>query len=142
MAMSHNDWRTRIIRIKLALAAGVVIVVGVLAIRVQWDARGANAEVNEAAAREGSAGAEFLQAYKVFMHPRCVNCHPAGDAPLQGDDSRRHGQNVKRGLDGRGKYALKCANCHQATNLPGENMPPGNPNWHLPPPEMPLIFED
>jgi hypothetical protein len=39
---------------------------------------------------------------------------------------------LKRGADGKGKYALKCANCHQDTNLPGANMPPGNPTWHLP----------
>jgi hypothetical protein len=85
--------------------------------------------------------AAFLAAYKVFMHPRCMNCHPAGDAPLQGDDSRAHSQNVKRGPEGKGLYALKCANCHQLANLPGENMPPGNPNWHLPPREMPLVFQ-
>jgi len=30
------------------------------------------------------ARAAFLEAYKVFMHPRCVNCHPAGEAPLRG----------------------------------------------------------
>jgi len=83
----------------------------------------------------------FLAAYKVFMHPRCLNCHPAGDVPLQGDDSHPHAQNVKRGPDGKGKYALKCANCHQDKNLPGENMPPGSPNWYLPPPEMPLVFQ-
>ncbi len=70
-----------------------------------------------------------------------MNCHPAGDVPLQGEDSHLHAQNVKRGSDGKGKYALKCANCHQETNLPGENMPPGNPNWHLPPPEMRMIFQ-
>src|SRR5262245_25321707 len=85
--------------------------------------------------------AAFLVAYKVFIHPRCMNCHPSGDVPLQGDDSHPHSQNVKRGPDGKGKYALKCANCHQETNLAGENMPPGNPNWHLPPPEMPLVFQ-
>ena len=28
-----------------------------------------------------------------------MNCHPAGDAPLQGDDSRVHAQNVKRGAE-------------------------------------------
>jgi hypothetical protein len=83
----------------------------------------------------------FQAAYKVLMHPRCMNCHPAGDVPLQGDDSHPHAQNVKRGPDGKGKYALKCANCHQEKNVPGENMPPGNPNWHLPPPEMPLVFQ-
>src|SRR5262249_25740423 len=52
-----------------------------------------------------------------------------------------HFQNVQRGKDGKGKYALKCSNCHQEKNLPGENMPPGNPNWHLPRPEEPLVFQ-
>jgi mono/diheme cytochrome c family protein len=83
----------------------------------------------------------FLAAYTVFMHPRCVNCHPAGDAPLVGEDSRPHPQNVTRGPDGLGVYAMKCASCHQARNLPGENMPPGSRNWHLPPPETPMVFE-
>jgi mono/diheme cytochrome c family protein len=108
-------------------------------------AKGANPNgIGQAAARpknEAASRAAFLQAYQVLMHPRCMNCHPAGDAPLQGDDSHPHAQNVQRGRDGKGKYALKCANCHQLTNLPGKNMPPGNPNWHLPPPEMPLVFE-
>jgi hypothetical protein len=90
---------------------------------------------------DAAARAAFEAAFKVFMHPRCMNCHPAGDAPLQGDDSHPHAQNVKRGPDGNGKYALKCADCHQLANLPGENMPPGNPNWHLPRPDMPLVFE-
>jgi hypothetical protein len=85
--------------------------------------------------------AAFLEAYKVLMHPRCMNCHPAGDAPLQGDDSHVHSQNVQRGPDGKGKYALKCANCHQLANLPGLNMPPGNPNWHLPPLDMKMVFQ-
>jgi hypothetical protein len=97
---------------------------------------GAQAQKDDAGAR-----AAFQAAYKVFMHPRCMNCHPAGDAPLQGDDSHIHAQNVKRGLDGKGKYALKCANCHQLTNLPGENMPPGSPSWQLPRSEMPLVFQ-
>ena len=97
----------------------------------------------EPAAEKDDAGARaaFLDVYKVLMHPRCMNCHPSGDAPLQGDDSHAHVQNVKRGEDGKGKYALKCANCHQDTNLPGENMPPGNPTWHLPRRDLPLVFQ-
>ena len=83
----------------------------------------------------------FLAAYAVFMHPRCMNCHPVGDQPLQGDDSHIHTQNVQRGTDGKGLYALKCANCHQPENLPGLHMPPGNPNWHLPPADMKMIFQ-
>ena len=75
------------------------------------------------------------------MHPRCLNCHPSGDAPLQGHDSHPHIQNVRRGKDGKGKNALRCANSHQEKNLPGEHTPPGNPNWQLPKPEMPLVFQ-
>jgi hypothetical protein len=90
---------------------------------------------------DAAARAAFLEVYKVLMHPRCLNCHPAGDAPLQGDDSHPHMQNVKRGGDGKGKYALKCASCHQDTNLPGLNMPPGNPTWHLPRRDVPLVFQ-
>jgi hypothetical protein len=85
--------------------------------------------------------AAFMEAYKVFMHPRCMNCHPAGDRPLQGDDSHVHTMNVQRGPKGEGKYALKCANCHQDANLTGVHMPPGNPKWALTTPGMPMVFE-
>ena len=99
----------------------------------------------DALARAGddtaASRAAFVEAYKVLMHPRCMNCHPAGEAPLQGDDSHVHAQNVQRGADGKGKYALKCSNCHQLTNLPGQNMPPGNPNWQLPPADMKMVFQ-
>lgn len=83
----------------------------------------------------------FLAAYKVLMSPRCMNCHPKGDVPLQGDDSHLHTQNVQRGVDGKGVYALKCSNCHQPENTPGVHTPPGNPNWHLPPANMKMVFE-
>jgi len=83
----------------------------------------------------------FLAAYPVFMHPRCMNCHPAGDQPLQGDASLPHAQNVKRGVDGKGLFALKCANCHQEKNTPGLHMPPGNETWRLPSAETPLVFQ-
>jgi len=82
----------------------------------------------------------FLEVHKVFTSPRCQNCHPAGDAPLQGDDSRVHLQNVKRGKDGRGVTAMRCETCHQSTNLAGDHMPPGNPKWGLPSPEQKMVF--
>lgn len=91
--------------------------------------------------RAASAKA-FLTASQVFFHPRCVNCHPAGDAPLQGDQSRPHGMNVKRGPGGMGKNAMQCNNCHQTTNLPGEHMPPGGPGWQLPPEDLPMVFQN
>jgi cytochrome c5 len=82
----------------------------------------------------------FLQVYKVLVSPRCQNCHPAGDAPLQGDDSHIHLQNVKRGNDGHGVYGMRCDTCHQQRNLPGEHLPPGNPKWALPSPEHKMVF--
>ena len=91
--------------------------------------------------REKESAEAFKEAYKVLMHPRCMNCHPSGDAPLQGDDSHIHTQNVTRGKDGKGVYAMKCSNCHQQENTAGLNMPPGNPNWHLPPANMKMVFQ-
>jgi hypothetical protein len=32
--------------------------------------------------REKESAQAFIKAYRVFMHPRCMNCHPVGDAPL------------------------------------------------------------
>jgi cytochrome c5 len=84
--------------------------------------------------------AAFLQVNRVLTSPRCQNCHPAGDAPLQGDDSHVHSQNVKRGKDGHGVYGMRCDTCHQAKNLAGEHMPPGNPKWSLPSAEQKLVF--
>ena len=82
-----------------------------------------------------------MKVYKVLMSPRCMNCHPSGDVPLQGDDSHLHTMSPKRGKDGKGVYAMKCSNCHQPENAPGLNTPPGNPNWHLPPSDMKMVFQ-
>jgi hypothetical protein len=83
--------------------------------------------------------AAFLQVYRVLTSPRCQNCHPAGDAPLQGDDSHVHLQNVKRGADGHGVTAMRCDTCHQTMNVPGAHTPPGNPKWSLPSPKQKMV---
>ena len=44
----------------------------------------------------------FTEAGKVIQNPRCVNCHPAGDRPQQGDDGHPHQPLVVRGADGFG----------------------------------------
>ena len=90
--------------------------------------------------RAASAKA-FLAASEVFFNPRCVNCHPKGDAPLQGDAGRPHTMDVKRGPDGMGKNAMLCTNCHQTAESPGAHMPPGDPGWLMPPEDMPMVFE-
>ncbi len=74
----------------------------------------------------------FADIAKVLQHPRCLNCHVAGDTPKQGDDRHDHMPPVKRGPDGRGS-GLTCNVCHQATNDP---VAPGAPDWHLAPVSM------
>jgi hypothetical protein len=42
-----------------------------------------------------------------------------------------------------GARGLACATCHAAENPPasfGAHMPPGAPNWQLPPPEHKMVF--
>lgn len=85
--------------------------------------------------------AAFMKLYSVLMSPRCMNCHPAGDVPLQGNDSHLHTMSPKRGKDGHGVYAMKCSNCHQPANTPGVQTPPGNPKWALPPSDMKMVFQ-
>ena len=83
----------------------------------------------------------FGKVYEVLMSPRCMNCHPSGDVPLQGDDSHLHNMLPRRGKDGKGIYAMKCSTCHQPTNVEGLNQPPGHPDWHLPPANMKMVFQ-
>jgi len=93
--------------------------------------------------KEGLAAFETIK--DVLQHPRCQNCHIPGDAPLQFDASLPHTQNVLRGKDGNGAPGLSCATCHGESNPPasyGAGMPPGAPNWHLPPPERKMVFID
>ena len=96
---------------------------------------------SRASQSEGLAAFETVRA--VLQHPRCQNCHIPGDAPLQFDDGRIHAQEVFRGPEGEGAPGLPCATCHGAANPPaswGPHMPPGAPNWHLPPPERKMVF--
>ncbi len=95
----------------------------------------------QAAGNASASATAFADASQVFFHPRCMNCHPVGDAPLQGDSSRPHSMNVRRGPNGIGTNGLWCSACHQSTNLPGAHMPPGAPGWQLPFRDMPMIFE-
>jgi hypothetical protein len=88
--------------------------------------------ISDPAAR---SAALFTEAGKVLTSPRCVNCHPAGDRPLQSETSRLHQPPVERGADGFGAVAMRCATCHQGANFDPAGMP-GHPHWHLAPREM------
>jgi hypothetical protein len=77
----------------------------------------------------------FTEAGKVIQHPRCVNCHPAGNRPLQGNDGHPHQPLVVRGEDGFGAIGMRCMTCHGPANFDPGGVP-GNPKWHIAPLEM------
>lgn len=84
----------------------------------------------------------FEETGKVLLHPRCVNCHPAGNRPLQGMDMHPHQPPVERGEANFGAIGMQCNTCHGPENVAviaqaeGLESIPGNPNWHLAPIEM------
>jgi hypothetical protein len=88
--------------------------------------------ITDVAAR---SAAMFTELGKVLTSPRCVNCHPAGDRPRQGDQARPHQPPVFRGADGMGLPAMRCSSCHGDANFDPARMP-GHPVWHLAPLEM------
>jgi hypothetical protein len=77
----------------------------------------------------------FREAGKVLQHPRCLNCHPAGDRPSQTDAMRPHLPPMVRGETGHGPAGLPCSTCHPRANYDAAGVP-GHPDWHLAPPTM------
>lgn len=79
----------------------------------------------------------FREAGKVIMDPRCVNCHPDGDRPLQGEigNTYPHQPMVVRGDGGMGAPGMRCTTCHGDANYDPAGVP-GHPHWHLAPIEM------
>jgi hypothetical protein len=90
------------------------------------------AQIGDRAARSRGL---FLEASRVFLHPRCVNCHPNGDTPHQGMDLSVHDPPVVRGPDDKGVVGVQCTSCHQDHNLELARVP-GAPDWHLAPLSM------
>lgn len=90
---------------------------------------------------DAAAAAAFGAIVPVLRHPRCMNCHSAGDFPRQGEDSHPHTMQIRRGPDGHGVNAVKCDTCHQKQNVAGAHTPPGAPDWHLPSRDTPMIWE-
>jgi hypothetical protein len=81
----------------------------------------------------------FAEIGKVLTHPRCMNCHPAGDHPLQGVDHHEHMPRVWR--SDAGSIGTNCAECHTEQNVPLHEAAsyqsiPGHPRWGLAPLSM------
>jgi len=77
----------------------------------------------------------FVEAGRVLQHPRCLNCHPVGERPTQGDDRHPHSPLVVRGSDDKGSVCMRCTTCHQNANYEPSGVP-GNPLWHVAPKSM------
>ena len=114
---------------KLVLTLGAaVITVSALAIAQSTD-------------KTTAAKRAFADVYRVLESPRCMNCHPAGNAPLQTDRSLPHKQNISRATVTAG---VPCSTCHQERNSEAVGVdggPPGGKGWNLPAADMPLVFQ-
>ena len=77
----------------------------------------------------------FSKILTVLKSPRCINCHPSGDVPHQGDDQHLHGFGVTRGKDDHGTPVQQCSTCHHDSNTLYSNVP-GAPHWALAPLSM------
>ena len=89
-----------------------------------------------AASSKASEGLQlYSQIHQVLVHPRCMNCHPRGDSPRQGDEAYLHVPPVTRGSKDSGAAGLHCNACHQAENYLPSGVP-GAPTWHLAPRSM------
>ena len=123
----------------IALGAGLmVLAAGVGLSATQPEAVGSLRPVSDFSVisdQKERSVALFAEAGKVILHPRCVNCHPAGDRPLQGEDGHPHLPLVVRGREGHGAVAMQCTNCHGRANFDPGGVP-GHPIWHLAPIEM------
>ncbi len=129
----------------MAAAAAFCLLCLLLARAISGNIQNAHAEPVRNLPSEAPDAAVAVAAFEAIVptlrNPRCMNCHMTGDFPRQGDDSHPHIMDVRRGPDGHGVNGVKCSTCHQDHNLPGIHMPPGAPEWALPSPAMPMIWE-
>ena len=123
------------IKVLVALVALVIATAATEAVSDQSDSLASPESFASIADTAARSVAIFTELGKVLTHPRCVNCHPAGDRPRQGDMARPHQPPVERGADGRGLPAMRCSICHQQANFDAAGVP-GNPIWQLAPREM------
>jgi hypothetical protein len=81
----------------------------------------------------------FDEIGRVLTHPRCMNCHPAGDHPLQGNDQHEHMPPIWRAETGHLEAA--CSGCHSEKNKTLHDAAsyrsiPGHPRWGFAPLSM------
>lgn len=117
--------------------AAVIIIAGLAVSAQSQDNDGLKpaSSFESIADKKERAIALFEEAGKVIQHPRCVNCHPAGNRPLQGEDGHPHEPMVVRAEANIGAVGMRCYTCHGPTNFDPAEIP-GHPEWHVAPIEM------
>jgi hypothetical protein len=98
-----------------------------------------SAEFRSIADRADRSRAIFAEIATVLTHPRCMNCHPAGEHPLQGADHHEHKPVVWR--NDTGNYGTPCGECHTEQNVALREAAsyqsiPGHPRWGVAPLSM------
>lgn len=86
--------------------------------------------------RADRSRAIFGEIGKVLTSPRCLNCHPAGDHPTQGDDLHDHKPPIWRAETGH--FEVNCSGCHSSRNVTLHEAAsyrsiPGHPRWGFAP---------
>jgi hypothetical protein len=96
-------------------------------------------EFQSIADRAERSRAIFAEIGTVLTHPRCMNCHPAGEHPLQGADHHDHRPVVWR--NDTGSLGTPCTECHTEQNVTLREAAtyrsiPGHPRWGVAPLSM------
>ena len=123
-------------KLTLALATGLIAAAPVFA-QDSLSGPDAFADISDEAER---SAAMFTEMGKVLTHPRCVNCHPVGDTPTQGDDMQAHSPPLVRGDADFGAPGMTCNTCHGPQNVAltsGQGSIPGHEPWMIAPVSMP-----
>jgi hypothetical protein len=134
-------------RVLLTLTLGVIVSVTPLALAVLAHADQVRAgqtlkspsEFDSISDATQRSKAIFTEIGRLLTNPRCMNCHPAGDHPLQGNDEHEHMPAVWRGETGH--LATDCSGCHGERNFTlheaaSYSSIPGHPRWAVAPLSM------
>jgi hypothetical protein len=96
-------------------------------------------EFNSIADQTARSSALFEEMFVVIENQRCLNCHPVGDVPMQGNMMTPHQPTVVRGVGDFGAPGRRSPTCYGAENVAvttGESSIPGHSPWQLAPIEM------
>ena len=136
---AHLQTRLLQLALRAALAAALLLLSSAMVVADPSDTLKDPSAFASIANKTERSRTIFQEIGKVVMHPRCMNCHPAGDHPLQGDDQHDHMPPVWRGETGH--LATNCAGCHTEQNVTlhegaSYKSIPGNPRWDIAPVSM------